>query len=157
MLFDDTTLKRFWAKVDKNGPLFNSTPCWLWTAQINNKGYGKLKPPKGMSQLAHRFAYETFIAQIPQDLEIDHLCRNRRCVNPQHMEPVTHAENMKRGIGGHNQRSKTHCPQAHPYDLFNTYIGPTNGDRQCRTCKNEHQRAKRARLKLLNESSVQPS
>lgn len=80
--------------------------------------------------LAHRFFYEHFIGEIPEGLEIDHLCHNTICVNPAHLEAVTHSENLRRE---HAFRPKTHCPQGHEYTPENTYKTPS-GKRQCRIC-----------------------
>lgn len=115
---------------------YNGTPCWEWTAGKFKRGYGSFY--EGQNAYAHRFAYEHYRQSIPEGLELDHLCRIRHCVNPFHLEVVTHAENIKRGdagiVSGLQQQSKTHCPQKHAYNEENTYIGP-NGKRVCRTCK----------------------
>lgn len=84
---------RFWAKVDRT----TGDACWPWTARLDRDGYGTLKMPTGRSIRAHRFAYELLVGPIPEGLVIDHLCRNRRCVNPAHLEPVTAEENWRRG------------------------------------------------------------
>ena len=87
--------------------------------------------------LAHRFAYETFVGPIPEGLTIDHLCRIRHCVNPEHLEAVTDRVNILRGEGISAQHARaTHCPQGHPYDLINTYVAP-DGDRDCRDCRRQ--------------------
>lgn len=130
--------ERFWPKVDLSGP-----GCWLWTAGTNRDGYGSFRvgsQSDGTRRhvLAHRWAYEHLVGPIPEGLTIDHLCRVRHCVNPDHLEPVSHAENTRRGESGRNQRIKTHCPQGHPYDEENTYMW--NDHRYCRAC----QRARRA-------------
>lgn len=136
------TLDRFWNKVD------NSGECWLWTAYRDKDGYGHFAVRKGLVMLAHRFAYEHQVGQIPEGLELDHLCRVTSCVRPDHLEPVTHAENMRRGVGGINSSSKTHCPQGHPYDETNTYINVSEGQRRrrCRKCAVRHSMAYQARV-----------
>lgn len=106
-----------------------NTGCWLWTAQASRDGYGKFKYDGG--QLAHRFAYEVAKGPIPDGLRIDHLCRQRCCVNPDHLEAVTHRENVIRGLGG---MLKTHCPHGHEYTAENTQINH-KGARVCRTCR----------------------
>ena len=133
-----SVLDRFLAKIvaDPHG-------CWIWQAGTNTKGYGKFKVD-GRDVKAHRFAYEMFVGPIPEGLELDHLCRVRNCVNPEHLEPVTHAENVRRGESGKHCRDKTHCPQGHPYAGENLYVRP-NGKRDCRTCQRAHYARKRAK------------
>ena len=127
---------RLWEKVDKNGSAPSYAPelgpCWLWTASTDLNGYGRLFMRKGQGpRLAHRLAYTFVIGPIPTELELDHLCRVPRCVNPNHLEPVTHLENVRRGQG---HGSETHCPQNHPYDEANTVI-LLNKRRKCRICR----------------------
>lgn len=117
-------------EVDENG-------CWVWTGAAT-KGYGQFKFNKRQMS-AHRVAYELVVGPIPEGLVIDHLCRQTLCVNPAHMEPVTNAENIRRGEVGANERSKTHCPQGHPYDDENTtlHLGKW---RRCRACNRARNR-----------------
>lgn len=115
----------------------NETNCWLWRGCKDRKGYGKIRV-SGFTWLAHRLAYEAFKGPIPEHLELDHTCRNTSCVNPEHLEAVTHEENCRRGISkttsGAWQRAKTHCPRGHLYSGSNLYITKDN-KRVCRTCK----------------------
>jgi hypothetical protein len=130
-----TIPERFWAKVDKDGPLSahrpDLGPCWVWTKSLTN-GYAQFRVGGG-KRYAHCIAYEMLVGPVSGGLELDHLCRIKRCVNPAHLEPVTHAENMRRGAVGDWQRAKTHCVQGHPFDAVNTYVDP-NGSRKCRVC-----------------------
>lgn len=130
-------LERFWAKVEK------IDSCWLWRGYINPKGYGRLSSV-GRCDYAHRLAYELLVGPIPEGLQLDHLCRNRACVNPEHLEPVTNLVNSHRGLGGRHNLIKTHCPKGHPYDEENTFILNERGWRSCRTCARERGRAKAA-------------
>lgn len=124
-----TVEERFWSKVDKD----RSDGCWLWMAALTTNGYGQFNW-KGRPIRAHRFAYQSVKGPIADEIIFDHLCRVRRCVNPEHLEIVTTRTNTLRGIGisAINAR-KTHCTQGHPFDLFNTYVR-SNGRRHCRTC-----------------------
>ena len=116
--------KRLLAKVTHDG-----SGCWVWKANRHYLGYGRIQV-EGSSRYAHRVSYELFVGPIPEGLTIDHLCRNRSCVNPKHLEPVTHAEDMARSAPA----TKTHCKNGHPLSGPNLYVNATSGRRQCRAC-----------------------
>jgi len=112
--------------------------CWLWMAGIARNGYGYLSF-RGTRWLAHRISYEAHVGVIPEGLDLDHLCRNRSCVNPVHLEPVTRKVNLGRSslIGrgaGKHQSAKTHCPQGHEYTPENTRQMKQRKGRICREC-----------------------
>lgn len=138
---------RFWAKVDQRG----TDECWVWTGFRHPKGYGYFRVD-GRSLAAHRVAYELCVAPIPDGLTIDHLCRNRACVNPAHLEPVTMIVNVLRGEGptAENAR-KTHCIRGHPFDEENTYW--FNGGRTCRICQRAICAAYRARVRASRRAA----
>ena len=131
-----TPEERFWTKVEK------TEDCWLWTASKNADGYGQFGRIDGKMVSAHRFAYELMVGPIPDGLAIDHLCRIRHCVNPEHLEAVTHRENCLRGIEAATDRArKTHCLRGHLFDEDNTYCPPEHPqERTCRKCKRIRQR-----------------
>lgn len=109
--------------------------CWLWHGWTNKGGYGRSYFPDmhGLFYV-HRVSYEHFVGPIPEGHHIDHLCRVRNCVRPEHLEPVAPAENIRRGLTGAHHKRKTHCPSGHAYDAENTYV-TKNGARKCRACQ----------------------
>lgn len=134
----------FWAKVDRGGPVPAHRPelgaCWLWTGAQKN-GYGRFTIRR-RPVYAHRFAYELLVGPIPQGLELDHLCRVTTCINPSHLEPVTHRKNVLRGISpAARHATMTHCSQGHPFDTGNT--GWHHGARRCLACHRESERRRR--------------
>ena len=104
--------------------------CWLWTGHVNRGGYGMFNAEAGRTRVAHRQSYEIFVGLIPEGLQLDHLCRNRRCVNPAHLEPVTAAENTARGLNA----KRTACPRGHDYTPENIYVNRL-GAQVCRECQ----------------------
>ena len=125
-----SALDRFWPKVQK------TDSCWIWTKALNDAGYGLFGSPAGYSRLAHRFAYQVLIGQVPKGLVLDHLCRDRRCVNPEHLEPVTLTENKRRGLNFRliNGMDDS-CINGHKYTPSNTYVNPNKaGDVRCIRC-----------------------
>lgn len=116
------------------------TGCWNWQGSIDPDGYGKVtRLLNGESfALAHRFYYTLFVGPIPDELALDHLCRNRRCVNPDHLEPVTWQENILRSpiAPAARQAQQTHCKHGHEFTPENTVRYPSNLNRRyCRTCR----------------------
>lgn len=115
--------------------------CWQWTGALRGSGYGGF-PDGRKTYRAHRWAYEHFVGPIPEGLELDHLCRNKLCVNPAHLEPVTRLVNIQRRVPFLNMPKKTHCKHGHAFTEENTYISCRNGKqhRSCRACLAARQR-----------------
>ncbi len=128
---------RLWAKVNFTGPLWDGSRCWLWTKCLVD-GYAQMRW-RGKRIYAHRMAYTLLKGPILPRLTLDHLCRNRACINPDHAEPVSSIENVMRGMSfaAVNAR-KTHCSFGHSLSGANLYSTP-RGSRECRTCR-QHRR-----------------
>lgn len=114
-------------------------PCWQWDVLRPASGYGDIFD--GSPWLVHRWSYTQFVGPIPDGLEIDHLCRNRGCANPEHLEPVTSSENTRRGHWG----MRTHCSHGHEYTPENTRRIPSYRGRVCVTCRRERAREQYAK------------
>lgn len=144
-----TLAERFWSKAKADG-----TGCWVWQGSLQSKGYGSLYVA-GKTRSAHRLAYELVKGPIPDGLELDHLCRRRDCVNPDHLEAVTHAENVRRGEANvintarfdRAREQRTHCPYGHEFTTENTWeevYKPTGVImRHCRECGMQRRRRSR--------------
>lgn len=125
--------------------------CWLWTGAASGGGtagkYGYVwDAVKRRTRRAHIVVYEMLVGPVPEGRELDHDCRVRLCVNPAHLIPRTHTDNVRCGLAGkvnNRQREKTHCPQGHEYNEKNTYI-TSRGKRRCRACNREREAARRA-------------
>ena len=135
-------LARFLRHVRQEGE------CLVWTGSLTGGGYAQFRVPKfggGWQHIqAHRWAWEQVYGPLPKHLDLDHLCRNRRCVNLWHLESVTRSINVLRGVGRRNgaqfQLSKTHCPAGHEYGGANLLYENNGRARRCRACKNARQR-----------------
>jgi hypothetical protein len=135
---DSSDLMRFRQRVS-----FQDDGCWIWTGSRFENGYGVFAL-KRKQRGAHRIAYEYFVGPVPDGLELDHTCRVRHCVNPEHLEPVTHAENMARG----RWAQATHCIHGHEFTPENTRWRARGNGRDCRTCVRARNRRYRLEAKL---------
>jgi len=132
---DEKALPRFQVKIRRE----LRTGCWIWTAG-RSRGYGVFHIG-GKRYYAHRVSYMHYVGPIPGGLHIDHLCRNRLCVHPDHLEPVSQGVNNQRAV----RANKVTCIHGHPFTEENTWVNPRNGHRSCRACWRERTRAYKAR------------
>jgi hypothetical protein len=133
---NEATVKRVLEKIDLGDG------CWEWNAHRGTTGYGEVGID-GHKLNAHRVVYEILVSPIPEGLTIDHLCRNRACVRPDHLEPVDERTNILRGEGmGARYARRDACDSGHAYDLLNTYFRP-DGARVCKSCRREIDRKRR--------------
>ena len=153
-LLAPSAVARFWAKVDKGAP----GECWRWTGAPDRDGYGKMSVGRAIRLSAHRYAYLLLKGHIASGMEVDHTCHSlddscpggatcahRLCVNPAHLEAVTHKENQRRGRSPMASNSrKTHCSNGHPLSGTNLRI-EKGGRRRCRTCQMAARKLWRAR------------
>src|SRR6266436_3987369 len=132
-----TLTERFMEKVEE--PFCAHNECWVWKGSKTGSGYGQIWVD-GKHVTAHRISHELFIGPIPEGHAVDHLCRNRLCVQPDHLQALDHYANWSQW-----NLSKTHCINGHPYDEQNTYR--VRGERQCRICRRGAVRRYQARRK----------
>lgn len=119
--------------------------CWTTANNTPDRTTGYVRVRIGRTKVpAHRAVYESIVGPIPEGMELDHLCRNRACVNPGHLEPVSHQENCIRGTVGHHLAERTHCPRGHAYDATVRLNRGRGVGRRCRTCIREEARRRRA-------------
>ena len=135
---------RFFSHIEKT-----PTGCWEWKGARQSNGYGQFSDFG--SHLAHRWSYQTFIGPIRDSLHIDHLCRNRACVNPQHLELVTCRENLMRGVGfAATNAQKTHCDKGHQLSEIRYTAERPEGRRYCRACRQDYKRKSRKKLRAMS-------
>lgn len=124
--------------------LVEENECWLWTGPLNRDGYVEFRQD-GRFWMGHRYFYTKTFGEIPEGMEIDHLCRKRHCVNPAHLEAVSHEENINRG----SRAQATVCKRGHEYSPKNTRIDSKTGARICRACVREYSRNYKERKRIV--------
>lgn len=146
-----TAERRFWSKVDKDGPIPMARPdlgqCWEWLGAKFENGYGAFRFYRGGTGRAHRYAYMLLIGDIQGDLVVDHLCERVTCVNPHHFQIVTDVENVMRGASPHATNArKSRCHNGHEFDSLKR-----GKYRHCTTCSREYQAAYYRKKRLLDQ------
>ena len=140
-------LKGQWKVGHKVDP---ETGCWVWQGSMYRNGYGQCR--RDGESLAHRWYYLTLVGPIPEGLELDHLCRNRACVNPEHLEPVSRSTNLRRSpLVGKCRREPTHCNNGHAYEGKNYRRRSPKGVPYCQQC---HTLKKRGWYKKQREKEI---
>lgn len=148
-LVNDITIASFLAKVEKG---VTEGDCWIWLGGSGGHKYSWFSAGFGDGELAHRFSFRAFKGSIPENYTIDHLCRNRSCTNPRHLEAVTHQENLLRGVGiAAINAKKTHCNKGHEFTKENL-LNKSNGSRCCKICSREHNKKYKLFKKNLPDS-----
>ena len=148
--YGDYILERFWEKIKVN----NQNGCWEWQGSTS-QGYGNITINKKRYQ-THRLAYETNKGLIPKGMELDHLCRNRICCNPEHLEVVSKEENIRRGLWHKTinwQTLKMFCLRGHPLFGDNLYIDEKHKKRHCKTCRNLNYQKYKSFIVIKNHKS----
>lgn len=141
LLLSEKEVMKFWSQVDAQGD------CWEWTGALSH-GYGRFFCKTLREGRAHRVAWELLVGPIPEGLHIDHLCMNKRCVNPDHLEPVANRVNVARAKGLLvRKREQRYCEAGHPFDAANTYWWGNH--RMCKACHARHEKNRRERIKAL--------
>jgi hypothetical protein len=126
-------IDRFYFMIDK------TNTCWNWKGSLDKGGYGRIADDEGWNDMAHRWSYKNFVGDIPDGLVLDHICKNTKCVNPKHLRPVTHKQNIiDYGVSNASflNSQKTHCIHNHELSLDNIYIykGKRGATRVCKIC-----------------------
>lgn len=140
-------------RILDNTSISETTGCWEWTGRLNKRGYAKARVD-GKYRRMHRVAYEHFVGPLIPGMTIDHLCKNKCCVNPKHLEQVTIGENRVRA--GLAPPGASHCIKGHEYTEANTYRTPGTNNRACRACQKNNSRRNLARKLAVSEHQIQP-
>tara|TARA_R110000851_G_scaffold156925_1_gene299466 strand:+ start:43 stop:492 length:450 start_codon:yes stop_codon:yes gene_type:complete len=135
---------RFWNKVNK------TEDCWEWTSSKTKKGYGEFSY-NSATKRAHRLSYEDINGKIPEGLEIHHICNNRICVNPKHLEAVTHLANIQISV---LRNKRTHCTKGHELTPDNLVHRTNRAHTECATCNRDRVGRYQAKKKALESGTM---